>query len=322
MTEAAAGGCLVLSLFPGLGLLDRAFEEAGFCVARGPDVLWGGDIRAFHAPPGVFDGLIGGPPCQTFSSLANLVRANGHEPRFGNLIPEFERCVAEAQPRWFLMENVPAAPVPAVNSYGMTDFVICNSAIGGEDGFGQEQERKRRFSFGVRGRQAPDLRRWIKPAALLLPAMESAVWAGSGLGPTAEHERRRVRTQAVTHRPEPVPVAIGGSGKVKRTRQPPVSGLGSNQRARGLVSQMPVTGAHQCSHRPTGGRGERRSLAEMCHLQGLPEDFLADSPFTMEGKRKAVANGVPLPTGRAVAAAVRAALANLERCDLAAAAEG
>lgn len=33
---------LVLSLFPGVGLLDMAFEEEGFCVVRGPDLLWGG----------------------------------------------------------------------------------------------------------------------------------------------------------------------------------------------------------------------------------------------------------------------------------------
>lgn len=39
---------LVLSLFPGIGLLDMAFELEGNCVVRGPDVLWGGDIRTFH----------------------------------------------------------------------------------------------------------------------------------------------------------------------------------------------------------------------------------------------------------------------------------
>lgn len=44
---------LVLSLFPGIGLLDKAFEETGYCVVRGPDVLWGGDIRNFHPPNGV-----------------------------------------------------------------------------------------------------------------------------------------------------------------------------------------------------------------------------------------------------------------------------
>lgn len=35
---------LVLSLFPGIGLLDRGFEAEGFCVVRGPDLLWGGDV--------------------------------------------------------------------------------------------------------------------------------------------------------------------------------------------------------------------------------------------------------------------------------------
>ena len=104
---------LVLSLFPGIGLLDMAFEEEGFCVVRGPDLLWGGDIRRFHPPAGKFDGVIGGPPCQAFSRLRHLVKANGYKTA-ENLIPEFERVVAEALPSWFLMENVSEAPEPRV----------------------------------------------------------------------------------------------------------------------------------------------------------------------------------------------------------------
>ena len=119
---------LVLSLFPGIGLLDMAFEQEGFTIVRGPDVLWGGDIRRFHPPAGVFDGVIGGPPCQTFSRLAIMTRFNGHEPKFGNLIPEFERCVQEAQPRWFLMENVRDAPLPLVSGYARTSPSTCRSA--------------------------------------------------------------------------------------------------------------------------------------------------------------------------------------------------
>ena len=95
---------LVLSLFPGIGLLDRAFEEEGFVIVRGPDLLWGGEIKTFHPPAGKFDGVIGGPPCQIFSVMKRLnPRAGG---KHGNLIPEFERCVIEAQPAWCLMENV------------------------------------------------------------------------------------------------------------------------------------------------------------------------------------------------------------------------
>lgn len=87
---------LVLSLFPGIGLLDRAFEEAGFCVVRGPDILWGGDIRNFHPPENHFWGIIGGPPCQDFSSLRRaLPTGYGLE-----MLGEFARCVTEANPEW------------------------------------------------------------------------------------------------------------------------------------------------------------------------------------------------------------------------------
>jgi DNA (cytosine-5)-methyltransferase 1 len=138
---------LVLSLFPGIGLLDTAFELEGFCVVRGPDVLWGGDIRSFHPPVGKFDGVIGGPPCQRFSSLSNINRVRyGEESLAPNLIPEFERCIGEAQPEWFLMENVPRAPVPQVPGYGVTDRIWNNQWNGGT------QERVRRFSFGLSGR--------------------------------------------------------------------------------------------------------------------------------------------------------------------------
>ena len=51
---------LILSLFPGIDLLGRGFEAESFAVVRGPDLLWGGDIRSFHVPPGRFDGIIGG----------------------------------------------------------------------------------------------------------------------------------------------------------------------------------------------------------------------------------------------------------------------
>lgn len=133
---------LVLSLFPGIGLLDMAFERVGFCVVRGPDILWGGDIRRFCPPAGKFDGVIGGPPCQAFSRLVHIVRAKGQTPK-PNLIPEYERIVAEAAPDWFVMENVPAAPEPVVAGY-----VVHSATVNNRD-FGADQNRERRFSFGT-----------------------------------------------------------------------------------------------------------------------------------------------------------------------------
>lgn len=134
---------LVLSLFPGIGLLDMAFEEAGFCVVRGPDTLWGGDIKRFRPPSGKFDGLIGGPPCQAFSQLG-IMASNRGQQIGEDLIPQFERCVTEAQPTWFLMENVCNAPVPEVPGYVVHADIIDNRADAGGI-----QRRKRRFSFGT-----------------------------------------------------------------------------------------------------------------------------------------------------------------------------
>jgi DNA (cytosine-5)-methyltransferase 1 len=96
---------LILSLFPGADLFGVAFEQNGFCVVRGPELLLGQDIRGFCAPPGRFDGVIGGPPCQVFSQAA----ITGHNERSLDLIPEFARVCREAQPRFLVMENVEAA---------------------------------------------------------------------------------------------------------------------------------------------------------------------------------------------------------------------
>jgi len=233
---------LVLSLFPGIGMLDRAFEEAGFCVVRGPDLLWGGDIGLFHPPSGRFDGVIGGPPCQRFSPLANLVRhVYGEEKVAPNLIPEYERCVGEAAPRWFLMENVPAAPEPEVVGYVVRSELVADFWVGGET------TRKRRFSFGtVDGRRLEVEQRILDRTTAPLATV------------TATGTRW-------------VPVKIGGSGKVKRSRPAAVH--------------------------------NRQSFRENVIAQGLDPDF--DLPgMTVAAKIKAVGNGVPLALGRAIAAAV------------------
>ena len=239
---------LVLSLFPGIGLLDMAFESEGFCVVRGPDLLWGGDIRRFHPPAGRFDGVIGGPPCQAFSRLRLLVEYNGHQVA-PNLIPEFERVVSEAVPTWFLMENVPAAPEPSVGGY------VVNSALVRDDWVGGASKRLRRFSFGT-------------------PNLVSAPG------------RRFEVEQLALHRPDPMPPALASGfdagGKRGRQRKKGAAALGYKDTA---------------------------TLMASIEAQGLPVDFLDSAPFTVAGKVKAIGNGVPLPMGRAVAKAVKRALA-------------
>lgn len=130
---------LVLSLFPGIDLLGRGFEAEGFCVVRGPDILWGGEIREFRCLPGWFDGVIGGPPCQDFSGLNRNPGENGLA-----MLREYCRVVVEAQPDWFLMENVARVPDISVEGYTVQRFDLNARECG------LRQSRLRHFQFGSR----------------------------------------------------------------------------------------------------------------------------------------------------------------------------
>lgn len=140
-TARVAGGItmkhLVLSLFPGIDLFGMAFEREGFCVVRGPDIIWGQDVRTWSAIPNRFDVVIGGPPCKMFSQAIK-----GNSPNEGNLIYEYERVVEEVQPLMFVMENVPEAPLPKVSNYASSSYLLNSHE------YGANQNRKRRFTFG------------------------------------------------------------------------------------------------------------------------------------------------------------------------------
>lgn len=244
---------LVLSLFSGAGLFDEAFRELGYCVVSAGDVLWGEfyDIHHFHPVPGVFAGVIGGSPCQLFTRLRHLNPLAGQ--KHGNLIPEFARCVMEAQPSWFVMENVPDAPAPETPGYELRNLVLNNRWLG------EAQDRTRRFTFGTRDGRELD----ISPS---LAAFECVEYR-----------------QAVTSSLRAVPVKLGGTGKVKRTYT-------------------------EDGKRHGPSIGPRAEIQEMCHYQGLPDHWMDEMPFTEKGKRQMLGNGVPLPMGRAIARAVKAAM--------------
>ncbi len=220
---------LILSIFPGIDLLGRAFEEEGFCVVRGPDPLWGGDIRNFHPSAGVFEGVIGGPPCQIFSRLRWL-NPEVIGKKHGNLIPEFCRVVEEAKPDWWLMENVKEAQEPKVRGYQVQFLELDNLWFGGV------APRRRAFWFG----SLSGVNIYPQPVIFQNPNPSKAV-------------------------------VLAGHGPVGR--------------GKGYQTQI--------------------SLADAAELQGLPRNFLDDSPFTTQGKRQVIGNAVPVPMGRALAKAIK-----------------
>jgi len=110
---------LVLSLFSGIGLLDQAFREAGFCVVSAGDLITGQDIRDFQSLPDRFDGVIGGSPYQDFSKLKRNPTNYSQQ-----MLDEYIRVVEQSQPSWYLHENVAGVPTFGVEGYETQRFDI------------------------------------------------------------------------------------------------------------------------------------------------------------------------------------------------------
>ncbi len=161
----------IVSFFAGAGGLDLGFEKAGF------DVVWANEydkeiwetyeknhsntvldrrsivnINESEVPE--CDGIIGGPPCQSWSEAGAL---RGIKDKRGQLFFDFIRILEAKQPKFFLAENVSgmllARHSEALNNikkmfenagYNLS-FQLLNSSD-----YNVPQDRKRVFFIGIR----------------------------------------------------------------------------------------------------------------------------------------------------------------------------
>ena len=167
----------VISLFSGCGGLDLGFEKAGFEIpvaneydptifetfkANHPKThLIEGDVRQVTrddiAPFLIgkeVDGIIGGPPCQSWSEAGAL---RGIEDARGQLFFDYIRILKEFQPKFFLAENVSgmlanrhdAAVKNILQLFSEAGYNVSLTLVNAKD-YGVAEERKRVFYIGFR----------------------------------------------------------------------------------------------------------------------------------------------------------------------------
>ena len=163
----------VVDLFSGCGGLSLGFENAGFEIVAAYD-NWQPAINVYKANFNhpIFnvnlsdentavkhikeyrpDMIIGGPPCQDFSSAGKRDENNGR----GDLTISYANIISTLKPSWFVMENVStiikstklaaARDILKRSGYGLTQIVL-NAAL-----CGVPQRRKRFIMIGHWGAQ-------------------------------------------------------------------------------------------------------------------------------------------------------------------------
>ena len=166
----------VISLFSGCGGLDLGFERAGFHVPVANEFdptiyetfkvnhpkthLIEGDVRQVTkddiAPyiDGEVDGIIGGPPCQSWSEAGAL---RGIEDARGQLFFDYIRILKEFRPKFFLAENVSGMLANRHNEavqnilamFEDAGYDVTLTLVNAKD-YGVAEERKRVFYIGFR----------------------------------------------------------------------------------------------------------------------------------------------------------------------------
>jgi len=331
-----------VSLFSGAGGLDIGLERAGLepislceiekvfcktlesnrgwkhndnrCYLRGSRIL-NADIRDLGHKDvfagGELDLVVGGPPCQAFSSSGKQLSVL--DPR-GALVMEFYRIVDELKPRMFLFENVRGL-VTARNKAGEPGGVItelihileelgysCRAGLLNSADYGSYQRRVRCFIVGSRKGEAP---KFPEPEFQKSVGLFGNRWRTleEFLSEYGDKNEANFTYPSNLLAKQLKNIATGSGlkspGKAEATR--PGGHWGYRQGTFIADPSLPartVTGSASQDWIRWAGILRRLTFCEVKQLQGFPEDWVVEG--TKAQQYKQIGNAVPAVFGESI----------------------
>lgn len=330
----------VISLFSGCGGLDLGFEKAGFDIPVANEFdskIWetykvnhpktnliekdirnisGEDIsRCFN---GEIDGIIGGPPCQSWSEAGAL---KGIEDDRGKLFFDYIRILKEFKPKFFLAENVSGmlanrhsgAVKNILSLFDDAGYDVSLNLVNAKD-YGVAQERKRVFYIGFRKDLEIDFKfpkgstenddKKITLRDIIWDLQETVVPAG----PKNHHNPDAINNNEYF-------VGAYSTIFMSRNRVKAWDEQGYTVQASGRQCQlhpqapkMVKFGVNDC--RFVEGKEDlyrRMTIREVARIQGFPDDFKFIYTDTNMGY-KMIGNAVPINLAYEVACGIKKAL--------------
>lgn len=323
----------VISLFSGAGGLDLGFEKAGFEIAMANEydkTIWAtyeknhkvplikGDIRKIKESdfPTDIDGIIGGPPCQSWSEAGTL---RGISDARGQLFFDYIRILRDKKPKFFLAENVSGmlanrhseAVKNILQMFKDCGYNVSVTLVNASD-YGVPQDRKRVFYIGFRN----DLNIDFKFPAPTTTNIENKKTLKDAIGDLQGKEIQALPKNKTNGKLEILnheyftgaySTIFMSRNRVRSWNEPAftVQASGRQCQLHPQAPKMEKIGLNKCQFVQGKENLYRRlTIRECARVQGFPDDF--EFIYTdLDNGYKMVGNAVPVELARIVAVAIK-----------------
>ena len=322
----------LISLFSGAGGLDLGFQKAGFriiCANEYDKSIWKtyesnhsaklikGDISKISSDEfPECDGIIGGPPCQSWSEGGSL---RGIDDPRGKLFYEYIRILKEKKPIFFLAENVKGmmaqrhnkAVQEFIQEFDNAGYDVHIILLNAND-YGVAQDRKRVFYIGFRKELNIN---YLPPIPhLIKPTFKDVIWDLKDNPIPALDKNKTNGNKCMYPNHEyfigSYSTSFMSRNRVRQWNEPAFTVQASGRQCQ-LHPQAPVMlKVSKNLNKFVEGKEHlyrRLTVRECARVQGFPDDFIFHYESLNDGY-KMIGNAVPVNLAYEIAKTIKSAL--------------